>query len=86
MKIITFKGQIILGIVLTVLGNVLAFNLNNGIFSNIAWIIYGLLFLLNPVYPERCTNEKSGKCAARIAGIICILFGLLIRFIPAGTV
>lgn len=81
MKTITFKRQVILGIVLIIIGNVLAFNLHNGMFSNIAWIIYGLLFLLNPVYPEQYINEKSGKLAARIAGIICILIGLFTRFI-----
>ncbi len=80
MKNLTFKRQVILGIVLIVLGNLLAFTLHNGIFSNIAWIIYGLLFLLHPVYSERFDNKK-GKLGARIAGILCIVIGLITRFI-----
>ncbi len=80
MKNLTFKRQVILGIVLIVLGNLLAFTLHNGIFSNIAWIIYGLLFLLHPVYPARFDNKK-GKLGARIAGILCIVIGLITRFI-----
>ena len=81
MRNLTFKKLIILGIILIIVGNVLAFNFHNGIFSNAVWIIYGLLFLLNPVYPERYSNEKKGKLGARIAGIICIVIGLITRFI-----
>lgn len=81
MKGLTFKRQIILGVVLIIAGNALAFALHKGIFSNIAWIIYGVLFILNPVYPERCYDSKKGKFGARIAGIGCIVIGLLTRFI-----
>ena len=81
MKKLTYKRQIILGIVLVVIGNTLSFTLHNGIFSNAAWIIYGLLFLVNPIYPERCIDKKKGKIAARIAGLICISIGLLTKFI-----
>lgn len=80
MKFLTFKRQIIFGIILVVIGNILAFALHNGIFSNIAWIIYGLLFILNPVYPERCDGKK-GKLGARIAGAICIVIGVITKFI-----
>ena len=54
---------------------------HNGIFSNISWVIYGLLFIINPVYPERYgNNEKKAKLGVRIAGIICVAVGLLTRF------
>lgn len=79
---LTFKRQIILGIILIIVGNVLAFVSYNGIFSNIMWIIYGLLFVINPVYPEQYScNERKAKIGARIAGIVCIIFGLITRFI-----
>lgn len=79
---LTFKRQIILGIILIIAGNMLAFVLHKGIFSNIMWIIYGLLFVINPVYPERSGyNEKKAKMGARIAGIVCIIVGLITRFI-----
>lgn len=80
MKGLTFKRQIILGIVLVVIGNVTAFSFRNGMFSNAAWILYGLIFLVNPVYPERNIDEKKGRTAARIAGLLCIAIGLLTRF------
>lgn len=79
---LTFKRQIIFGIILIIAGNMLAFVLHKGIFSNIMWIIYGLLFVINPVYPERSGyNEKKAKMGARIAGIVCIIVGLITRFI-----
>lgn len=81
MKLLTFKRQIILGIILIIVGNMFAFVFHNGIFSNIAWIMYGLLFIINPLYPEQYIIERKGKIGARIAGIICIIVGLLTRFI-----
>lgn len=81
MKILTFKRQIILGIILILVGNVLTFAFHNGIFFNIAWIVYGLLFIINPVYPEQYVIERKGEIGARIAGVICIIVGLLTRFI-----
>ena len=70
---LTFRIQIIIGIILIIVAN--------GIVSNISWVIYGLLFIINPVYPERYgNNEKKAKLGVRIAGIICIAVGLLTRF------
>ena len=81
MEKLTFKRQLFLGIVLIIAGNILAFIFRKGIFSNIAWILYGLLFIINPVYPERYRdNGKKAKVAARIAGIVCIIVGLITRF------
>lgn len=81
MKKITFKSQIIIGIILVVIGNILTFVFHKGVFSNVAWIIYGILFILNPVYPKFCTSEKKGKIGARIGGVLCILVGLITKFI-----
>ena len=81
MEKLTFKRQIFFGIVLIIAGNILAFIFRKGIFSNIAWILYGLLFIINPVYPERYRdNGEKAKVAARIAGIVCIIVGLITRF------
>ncbi len=81
MEKLTFKRQLFLGIVLIIAGNILAFIFRKGIFSNIAWILYGLLFIINPVYPERYRdNGKKAKVAARIAGIVCIIVGVTTRF------
>ena len=81
MEKLTFKRQLFMGIVLIIAGNILAFIFRKGIFSNIAWILYGLLFIINPVYPERYRdNGKKAKVAARIAGIVCIIVGVTTRF------
>lgn len=39
MSSLTFQRQIVLGVVLIVSGNLLAFAFRNGIFSNIMWIL-----------------------------------------------
>ena len=82
MEKLTFKRQIVLGITLIIAGNILAFVFHKGIFSSIAWIIYGLLFFINPVCPEQYRyNENKIKIGIRIAGIVCIIVGLITRFI-----
>jgi hypothetical protein len=83
MNKITFKQQVFIGIILIIAGNVLALILHKGLFANIAWISYGLILILNPVYPKKYSNdEKRAKLGSRIAGIICILAGILTRYIP----
>ena len=82
MKRITFKQQVFIGIVFIIVGNVLALILHKGLFANIAWILYGLVLILHPIYPERYSNDvKSAKLGSRIAGIICILVGILTKYI-----
>lgn len=79
---ITFKQQIFIGIILIIVGNVLALFLQKGLFANIAWVLYGLILIVNPVYPERYSNDvKKAKSGSRIAGIICILVGILTKYI-----
>ena len=65
------------------LAEVLSFILHRGFFFNIAWIIYGLMFVQNPVYPEflACRHESEKlEQYVRIAGVICIVIGLISRF------
>ena len=82
MRKITFKQQIFIGIILIIVGNVLALFLQKGLFANIAWVLYGLILIVNPVYPERYSNDvKKAKLGSRIAGIICILVGILTKYI-----
>ena len=54
---ITFKQQVFIGIILIVVGNVLALIFHKGLLVNIAWILYGLILILNPVYPEKYSND-----------------------------
>ena len=79
---LAFQNQIFLGVVLIAAANALAFILHLGIFTNIAWILYGLLFLINPVYPKWYHGEREkAKLGARIAGVLCILVVFLTRFV-----
>ena len=79
---ITFKQQIFIGIILIIVGNVLALFLQKGLFANIAWVLYGLILIVNPVYPQRYSNDvKKAKLGSRIAGIICILVGIPTKYI-----
>ena len=79
---LTFKQQMLVGIGLIILSIILSQVFRNGIFHNIAWIIYGLLCVLNPVWPESRTyaDPQKMKKACYIAGAICIMIGLLTRF------
>lgn len=82
MKKLTFKKQILIGIMLIAVGNILAFVLHKGVCSNIAWVLYGLMLIVNPVYPERYSNAaKRAKWGVRVAGFICILVGVLTRYV-----
>ena len=76
----TFKKQILLGVILVILANILAFAFHRGLFSNIAWIVYGLLWIVHPVCPEQM-DAKKGRLAVRLAGAVCILIGLVTRFV-----
>lgn len=82
MKKLTFKKQLYIGIVLITIANILVFISKKWFFINMAWIIYGFLFIANPVYPENGLSDEKGRKAAKIAGCICIAIGLLAKFNP----
>lgn len=82
-KKITFKQQVFIGVILITVGNIFALIFHKGWLANIAWILYGFIFILHPVYPEKYSNDKKrAKLGVRIVGIICILVGVLTRYIP----
>lgn len=83
MKQWTFQKQIGMGILLLFASGILAAVLHNGVFLNLAWILYGLLFVVHPVYPEQAKlrySEDTAQKAARTAGLICIAIGLITEF------
>jgi len=80
MKKLTFKAQIWLGAAVFLLCLVLSHVLHMGWLHIVGWILYGLLFILNPVPPENFYGDPDkAKKGARIAGIIALLWGLLVR-------
>lgn len=52
MNKLTFRNQLIVGVVIVVVGFIVSTFTQQEYFSNIGWIVYGLLFFVNPVYPE----------------------------------
>ena len=61
MKRLTFKRQIILGIILIIVGNMLAFVFHNGIFSNIVWIAFYHKSSLSRTIYYRKKRENWGE-------------------------
>lgn len=84
MKELTFDRLILTGMVLIFAANVLAFLFHAGILVNLAWVLYGVICLVRPVCPARLKNssrEKNAVLGIRIAGVICIVIGLLTRLV-----
>lgn len=79
MKKLTFNVQLVIAIILILIGNILGMYFHNGILINIAWIIDGIIYIINPAYPEKYEEEsKKAKLALRIFGVVCILIGIFI--------
>lgn len=80
---LTFKQQFTIGIAVFIIDIVLAHLFQTGLFHNLSWLIYGGLFIVNPVLPESFVSSKihpkAGIIGCRIAGLICIIIGLLLR-------
>lgn len=82
-KNLTFEKQIVLGLIVGLILFICSTIFSNGIFCNIAWIVYGLLFILNPVYPTQLgysNGEQKAKRIIRIAGGLAVIIGLITRF------
>ena len=78
-KRFTFKIQLLCGALIAVVSCALSFALHKSVFMNIAWIIYGLIWIFHPVCPEGF-DKRRGCQLARIAGGICIAVGLVVKF------
>ena len=81
MKKITWRLQLIIVFLIMGIGHLVAHLIQNGICINVAYIIIGLLFIINPVYPNinQTIEPRKGVLGARIAGILIILLGLMVR-------
>lgn len=80
MSRISFKAQMIIGLVFLFLMHVCSTVFKIGIFVNIAWVIYGLLFVINPACPEKSKDVKNIRLWIRLAGVLCIILGIMTRF------
>ena len=85
MNQLTFQKQMWIGMGIIAAGLVLAHLLKHGIFSNLAWILCGLLFVIHPVCPEKwewryANDAKRMRRDFRIAGAGVIIIGILTCF------
>lgn len=79
---LTFRQQLTAGLGLLIVCGIIGMIFKTGIFFNIAWIVYGLAFIINPVWPQSSGNADPVKMkrGCRIAGVLCVLVGLIARF------
>ena len=82
MNRLTFHVQIRLTIGLYFLCFILARVFKQGWLTNVGWIIYGLFFIINPVWPQSWDwkDHTILRRSIRIAGVLAIIIGLITRF------
>ena len=82
MKKPSYQVQLILCLVFQLLCTVLAHVTKLGYLTNIGWIVFGLVFLLHPVWPKAWDwrDHKQLTRGTRIGGILVIIVGLITRF------
>ena len=82
MKKLTYKAQMLTLIVIHALLILLSEITKVSLFNNAAWIIWGLFFIINPVWPKAWehSNHDKMRLGCRIGGVLAIVFGLITRF------
>ncbi len=75
---ISFNLQLMIAAVISVSGFIISQISGNGLYYNLAWIVSGLMFTLNPLYPENLVSmdRKKAEKGIRIASVIIIFAGL----------
>lgn len=74
----TFKQQIITTAIVLLGTFLLSILLKQGIFFNLGWIVSGLMFVVNPVYPDLSVNANVDNIekSIRVVGIVLVAIGL----------
>ena len=74
----TFKQQIITTAIVLLGTFLLSILLKQGIFFNLGWSVSGLMFVLNPVYPDLSVNANLDNIekSIRVVGIVLVAIGL----------
>ncbi len=80
MKGSSFLTQLWIALGLVVAGFLLSVLLQNGVASNVGWVLAGLLFLLHPVLPQNQEETPGQLWLVRLSGVAVILVGVLVRF------
>ena len=74
----TFKQQIITTAIVLLGTFLVSILLKQGIFFNLGWIVSGLMFVVNPVYPDLSVNANLDNIekSIRVVGIVLVAIGL----------
>ncbi len=74
----TFKQQIITTAIILLGTFLVSILLKQGIFFNLGWIVSGLMFVVNPVYPDLSVNANLDNIekSIRVVGIVLVAIGL----------
>ena len=74
----TFKQQIITTAIILLGTFLLSILLKQGIFFNLGWIVSGLMFVVNPVYPDLSVNANLDNIekSIRVVGTVLVAIGL----------
>lgn len=74
----TFKQQIITTAIVLLGTFLLSILLKQGNFFNLGWIVSGLMFVVNPVYPDLSVNANLDNIekSIRVVGIVLVAIGL----------
>lgn len=76
---LTYKGQMIMSVVIIILANILTDICNFWIYRSIGFAICGLLYIVHPVVPDGMEANEKTILWTRIAGVILILIGVFTR-------
>lgn len=80
---ISFKIQGYISLAILICGLFLEQIFKMGVFHNIAWILIGLLFVVNPVWPKMWDwrNHDDLRKGIRIgSALVIIIFGFMTRY------
>ena len=74
----TFKQQIITTAIVLLGTFLLSILLKQGLFFNLGWSVSGLMFVVNPVYPDLSVNANLDNIekSIRVVGIVLVAIGL----------
>ena len=74
-----FRKQIAITVIIVLVFNVLNTIFQQWIFSSIGHVICGLIWIVHPVKINDIRPEKSQFRECRIAGVILIVLGIMLR-------
>lgn len=77
---LTYKNQLILTCVISILFSVLNTFFKHWIFSSVGWCLCGLIWIIHPVGTKNMEPTKRNLLIIRLAGVILVLVGLFVRF------